>query len=73
MKVKKDTQQEKWLRKFGAEHVYNKFCMHYQIKKGEPYCKLKMDMCFCSRKCVYATNSNSTNKVDSYGRVKGVR
>lgn len=70
--IEKITKQEKWLKKFGADNVYNKHCNH--LIKGDKYsCKIKMDMQFCSNKCVYATNINGTNEVNNRGKVIGVK
>ena len=66
------TQQEKWLKKFGAENVYNKHCEHLNCDDGYS-CRVKMDMLFCGNKCAYATNVKGTTKVDKRGRVIGVR
>lgn len=66
------TQQEKWLKKFGAENVYNKHCEHLII--GDLYsCNIRMDMSHCNKKCVYATNASGTNKVDGRGKYIGIR
>lgn len=66
------TKQEKWLKKFGPENVYNKHCEHFI--SGETYsCKIKMDMQFCGNKCIYATNANCTNKVNWRGQVIGIK
>ena len=66
----KELMQDKWIRKFGAENVYNKHCEHLT----EDYkCKIKMDMMFCGNKCAYATNITGTNKVDKRGKVIGVK
>lgn len=73
MKKNNQNQQEKWLKMFGAEHVYNKHCHHLVIAGDEYKCKIKMDMTFCSNKCIYATNIEGSNKVDTKGKVVGVK
>lgn len=70
MRKNEETLQEKWLKKFGAEHVYNRHCVHLQ---EDFTCKLKMDMMFCSNKCAYATNQKLTNTTDRYRKVNGIR
>lgn len=68
-----DSNREKWIKKFGAENVYNKHCSHLCTKEGNYSCKLGMDMSYCSNDCVYATNSKLSNTVDQYGRANGVK
>lgn len=70
MDKKKELLQEKWLKKFGANNVYNKYCIHLQENYS---CKLKMDMMFCNNRCAYATNKKLTNTTDRYGKVNGIR
>ena len=66
------TQQEKWIKKFGADNVYNKHCEHLDNNDGYS-CNIKMDMIHCNNRCAYATNVAGTNKVDKRGQVIGVR
>lgn len=73
MKKTKETRQEKWLKKFGADNTYNKDCKHYIKTDDECKCKLRMEMFFCNNKCAYATNQKLTNVVDGYGKVKGIK
>ena len=34
------TKQEKWVKKFGAENVYNKYCEHFRKGVEKYYCKV---------------------------------
>lgn len=70
MKKKKELIRDKWIRKFGAENVYNKNCEHLT---DDYECSVKMDMLFCGNKCAYATNVNGTNKVNKRGKVIGLK
>lgn len=67
------TRQEKWLKRFGAENVYNKHCVHLEKKCDEYKCKIKMDMMFCGNNCSYASNRKGTLKTDARGKVVGIR
>lgn len=66
------TKQEKWVKKFGAENVYNKYCEHFRKGVDKYYCKVRMDMTFCGSQCAYATNVPGSTKVNKKGTYIGV-
>lgn len=68
----KKLQQDKWIDKFGEDNTYNIHCNHICKIDGEFKCGIKMEMMFCSNKCIYATNVKGTYKVDKKGKVIGI-
>lgn len=61
--------REEWVKKFGPDESYNRYCKHLT----ESYqCKIKMDMIHCGNRCAYATNVKGSLKVDNKGNVVGL-
>ena len=67
----KETNQEKWLKRFGAENTYNKHCKHLGKKDDKYVCTTKMDMLFCGNNCAFASNNKLSTKVKKRGGKNG--